>query len=64
MNLAAQCRKLKIPITTFMIAEDPYLQKFVEQFTEANNGKAFYSGLDGLGGFIFADYERNKKRNI
>ncbi len=64
INLGAQCRKLKIPITTFMIAEDPYLQKFVEQFTEANNGKAFYSGLDGLGSFVFADYERNKKRNI
>ncbi len=64
VNLAAQCRKLKIPITTFMIAEDPYLQRFVEQFTEANNGKAFYSGLDGLGSFIFSDYERNKKRTI
>ncbi|MBS1631270.1 MAG: VWA domain-containing protein, partial [Bacteroidetes bacterium] len=24
MNLAAQCKKLKIPITTFMIATDPY----------------------------------------
>jgi Ca-activated chloride channel family protein len=26
INLAAQCKKLKIPITTFMIASDPYLQ--------------------------------------
>lgn len=62
INLAAQCRKLKIPITTFMIAKDPYLQDFVEQFTETNKGKAFYAGLEGLGNFIFADYERNKKR--
>ena len=30
MNLAAQCKKLKIPITTFMIASDPYLQRFVQ----------------------------------
>lgn len=62
INLAAQCRKLKIPVTTFMIAQDPYLQDFVEQFTETNKGKAFYASLEGLGNFIFADYEQNKKR--
>ena len=37
------------PITTFMIAQDPYLVRFVDQFTRANAGKAFYSSLDGLG---------------
>lgn len=62
INLAIQCRKLNIPITTFMIAQDPYLQKFVEEFTEANKGKAFYSDLQGLGDFIFTDYEKNKRK--
>ena len=62
INLAVQCRKLQIPITTFMVTNDPYLQEFVEEFTEANKGKAFYSGLQGLGNFIFADYERNKRK--
>lgn len=62
LNLARQCRKLKIPITTFMIAQDPYLQKFVEEFTAVNNGKAFYAGIEGLGNFIFRDYERNKRK--
>jgi uncharacterized protein with von Willebrand factor type A (vWA) domain len=28
-------------ITTFMIANDPYLQQFVNKFTEANQVKAF-----------------------
>ncbi len=64
INLARQCRKLNIPITTFMIAKDPYLQQFVEEFTEANNGKAFYSDLKGLGEFIFTDYEKNKKKRF
>lgn len=64
INLAIQCRKLKIPITTFMIAQDPYLQKFVEEFTEANQGKAFYSGIQGLGEFIFTDYEKNKRKRF
>jgi len=63
-NLARQCRKAKIPITTFMIAQDPYLQKFVEDFTEANQGKAFYTSLQGLGNFVFEDYEKNRRRNL
>ncbi len=62
LNLATRCRKLDIPITTFMIARDPYLVSFVEQFTKANNGKAFYSSLQGLGEFIFRDYKNNKHR--
>lgn len=62
LNLATRCRKLDIPITTFMIARDPYLVRFVDQFTAANNGKAFYSSLKGLGEFIFRDYKKNKMR--
>jgi len=64
MNKAKEARKLGIPITTFMIAQDPYLTQFVEDFTEANQGKAFYTGLKGLGQMIFEDYKKNKKRNI
>jgi uncharacterized protein with von Willebrand factor type A (vWA) domain len=61
---AQQARKLHIPITTFMIARDSYLQKFVNAFTEANQGKAFYTGLKGLGEMIFEDYENNRKKRI
>ena len=61
---AAQARKLHIPITTFMIARDPYLQQFVDKFTEANQGKAFYTGLRGLGEMIFQDYETNRKKRL
>ncbi|MFY7668232.1 MAG: vWA domain-containing protein [Crocinitomicaceae bacterium] len=63
-NMAAQARKMHIPITTFMIAQDPYLQSFVEQFTKSNKGKAFYTGLKGLGEMIFHDYETNRKKRI
>ena len=61
---AQQARKLHIPITTFMIANDPYLQRFVNHFTEANQGKAFYTGLKGLGEMIFEDYETNRKKRV
>jgi uncharacterized protein with von Willebrand factor type A (vWA) domain len=63
-NMAAQARKMHIPITTFMIAQDPYLQSFVEEFTKSNKGKAFYTGLKGLGEMIFHDYETNRKKRI
>jgi uncharacterized protein with von Willebrand factor type A (vWA) domain len=64
LNLAGQLRRIKIPVITFMIARDPYLQAFVRNFTEVNNGKAFYSSLDGLGQYIFEDYERNKRKRL
>lgn len=64
LNKAAQARKLKIPITTFMIAQDPYLRRFVEAFTAQNKGKAFLTGLSDLGEMIFEDYERNRIRRI
>lgn len=63
-NMAAQARKLHIPITTFMIAQDPYLMQFVREFTKANRGKAFYTGLKGLGEMIFEDYENNRRKRI
>lgn len=64
LNLAAQCKKLKIPITTFMIATDPYLQRFVQEFTETNNGKAYFAALDRLGAFIFRDFESGKRKTV
>jgi Ca-activated chloride channel homolog len=64
LNLAIQCRKLKIPITTFMIASDPYLKQFVREFTQANNGNAYYSSLQGLGNLIFEDYKNNRRKNL
>ena len=63
-NMARQARKLHIPITTFMIAQDPYLMQFVRHFTEANKGKAFFTGLKDLGEMIFEDYETNRRRRL
>jgi uncharacterized protein with von Willebrand factor type A (vWA) domain len=63
LALAVKCKKLHIPVTTFMIARDPYLVQFVDSFTAANNGKAFYSSLDGLGEFIFMDYKDSKRKS-
>jgi uncharacterized protein with von Willebrand factor type A (vWA) domain len=63
-NMASQARRLHIPITTFMIAEDPYLMQFVRHFSNANQGKAFYTGLKGLGEMVFEDYEKNRRKKL
>jgi uncharacterized protein with von Willebrand factor type A (vWA) domain len=47
-----------------MIASDPYLQRFVQEFTEANQGKAFFASLDQLGAFIFKDFESGKNKTL
>lgn len=62
LNEAVACRRARINITTFMIAQDPYLKQFIAEFTEAAKGKAFYSGLDHLGQFVIHDYANNKRK--
>ncbi|WPP53445.1 vWA domain-containing protein [Catalinimonas niigatensis] len=64
LNLGAQCRRIGVPVTTFMIASDPYLKQFVQKFTEVNNGNAYYSSLKGLGNLIFEDYRRNRRKQF
>jgi len=59
---AVLCRRERIPITTFMIAEDPVLRGFVEDLTRANKGQAYFASPDDLGGAVFVDFLRNRRR--
>jgi len=61
---ADRCRRAHIPITTFMLATDPTLVNFVEQLSQINRGRAFYSSPDRLGEFILADYIKNRRRFV
>jgi len=64
LDEAVKCRREKITITTFMIAQDPYLQNFVRELTEANKGRAYFAGLDNLGGYVLEDYVRNRRKRV
>lgn len=64
LDEAVICRKDKITITTFMVTSDPYLQGFVRELTEANQGRAYFSGLDNLGEYLFIDYIRNRRKKL
>ena len=61
---ADRCRRAGIPITTFMLATDPLLVNFVEQLSQINRGRAFYSSPDRLGEYILADYIRNRRKFV
>ncbi|MBP1690790.1 MAG: von Willebrand factor type [Bacteroidetes bacterium] len=64
LDEAVACRRERIPITTFMVARDPYLINFVEELTQANQGRAYYSNLGKLGEMVFVDYIRNRKKKF
>ncbi len=64
LDEAAECRRYGIPITTFMIAKDPHLVRFVERLTETNNGRAFFSSIDHLEQTVFVDFVRNRRRRV
>ena len=64
LDEAVACRRERIPITTFMVARDPYLINFVEDLTRANQGRAYYSSLNKLGDFVFVDYIRNRRKRF
>jgi uncharacterized protein with von Willebrand factor type A (vWA) domain len=61
---AAQCKRLGITVTTFMIARDPYLQQFIRDFTIVNKGRAYYSSLTKLGEYLFEDFVKNRRKTL
>lgn len=64
LDEAVYCRKKGIEISTFMLAQDPYLREFVEKLSELNRGRAFFSSLDNLGSFMMWDFIKNRKRHF
>ena len=62
LDEAVVCRKKKIPITTFMVTDDPYLQKFIERLTELNKGRAYFASVDDLGSFVLWDFVQNRRK--
>lgn len=62
LDEAVICRKKRIPITTFMVTDDPYLQQFVARLTELNKGRAYFSSVDNLGNYVLWDFVANRKK--
>jgi uncharacterized protein with von Willebrand factor type A (vWA) domain len=61
LDEAAQCRRKSIPITTFMVAEDPLLQRFVLRLSALSQGRAYLTEPEGLGGFVLRDFLHGRR---
>jgi uncharacterized protein with von Willebrand factor type A (vWA) domain len=64
LDEAVVCRRRRIPITTFMITDDPYLRRFVARLTELNRGRAYFTSPDRLGEFVLWDFMSNRRRKL
>ena len=53
---ASACRRAGIPINTFMLANDPYLVRFVRELTKIARGKAYFTSTMTLGQYIMMDF--------
>ena len=51
-----RCTRDGIRINTFMLDPTPHLQEFVEQLTELNRGRAFFTTPETLGDYVLVDF--------
>jgi uncharacterized protein with von Willebrand factor type A (vWA) domain len=59
-----RCTSKGIAINTFMLAKSYYLERFVDQMTKINRGRAFYTTPEQLGQYLVVDYLAKKRRQI
>lgn len=59
-----RCTMKGIAINTFMLAKSYYLERFVDQMTKINRGRAFYTTPEQLGTYLVVDYLTKKRRRI
>jgi uncharacterized protein with von Willebrand factor type A (vWA) domain len=59
-----RCTTKGIAINTFMLAKSYYLERFVDQITQINRGRAFYTTPEQLGEYLVVDYLTKKRRRI
>ncbi len=52
----ARCTREDIRINTFMLDPDPGLQRFVENLTKMNRGRAFFTSPETLGDYVLVDF--------
>ncbi len=50
-----------IRINTFMLDATPYLQRFIEQLTKLNRGRAFFTTPETLGDYVLVDFLESRR---
>ena len=58
----ARCTRDDIRINTFMLDPDRSLQHFIEQLTQLNGGRAFFTTPQTLGDYVLVDFIEQKRQ--
>jgi len=61
LNQAARYPRLRLDLTVFMVASDPYLERFVSRLTEVSQGRAFRASLGTLGDQVLKELFRGRR---
>jgi uncharacterized protein with von Willebrand factor type A (vWA) domain len=56
-----RCTKEQIRINTFALGADGSLRHFVEQLTQINRGRAFFTTPENLGDYVLVDFMQGKR---
>jgi uncharacterized protein with von Willebrand factor type A (vWA) domain len=56
-----RCTKEQIRINTFGLGADGSLRHFIEQLTEINRGRAFFTTPENLGDYVLVDFMQGKR---
>jgi uncharacterized protein with von Willebrand factor type A (vWA) domain len=57
-----RCTREGIRINTFMLDASSGLRRFVEQMTQMNRGRAFFTTPETLGDYVLVDFVEQKRR--
>ena len=60
----ARCTRDDIRINTFMLDPDRSLQHFIEQLTQLNGGRAFFTTPQTLGDYVLVDFIEQKRQML
>jgi uncharacterized protein with von Willebrand factor type A (vWA) domain len=59
-----RCTRLGITINTFMLGQDYYMERFVNELTSINRGRAFFTSPENIGDYIMVDYLNHRRKKI
>ena len=57
-----RCTRAGIRINTFMLGASPSLKAFIEQMSEINHGRAFFTTPETLGDYVLVDFIEHKRQ--
>jgi uncharacterized protein with von Willebrand factor type A (vWA) domain len=59
-----RCTRQGITINTFMLGQDYYMERFVDNLTRINRGRTFLTSPENIGDYILVDYLHHRRKKI